>query len=256
MRFRLLLLFLVITFVGFGQKFRFNSSVGTSLVSWHEQQMTLDFAAEISFQNPEKNHKTFIALKTMGNLTGTAIDRQTYTFIEPPMNNFNQPIQPNEVLQAGYRGGEAEAGVIWNTHKNKKQVHLTPLLSFYSRSLARKISSLRSEYIEEEKYSLHGISAGAGLIIPGKTAVTIQAQVFEPLYEEVTLYGRYVGVPYQSLVSEKLLNFKAKIQLSKGNFGWAINVESLNLGGAENPNSKSIKASQAIIPSTLLTYFF
>lgn len=256
MRFRLTLLFLAITFVSFGQKFRFNSSVGTSLGSWHEQQMTLDFAAEISFQNPDKSRKTFIALKTMGNLTGTAIDRQTYTFIEPPMNNFNQPIQPNEVLQASYRGGEAEAGVIWNTHKNKKQVHLTPLLSFYSRSLARKISSLKSEYIEEEKYSLHGISAGAGLVIPGKTAVTIQAQVFEPLYEEVTLYGRYVGVPYQSLVSDKHLNFKAKIQVIKGKFGWTLNLETLNLGGAENPKSKSIKASQAIIPSTLLTYFF
>lgn len=256
MRFRIILLFLAITFVSFGQKFRFNSGVGTSLISWHEQQMTLDFAAEISFQNPEKNRKTFIALKTMGNLTGTAIDRQIYTFIEPPMNNFNQPIQPNEVLQASYRGGEAEAGLMWNTNKRKKNVHLTPLLSFYSRSLARKISSLRSEYIEEEKYSLHGISGGMGLVIPGKTTFQIQAQVFEPLYEEVTLYGRYVGVPFQSLVSDKHLNFKAKIQVIKGKFGWTLNLETLNLGGAENPKSKSIKASQAIIPSTLLTYFF
>ena len=256
MRFRLVLLFFTITFVGFGQKFRFNSGVGSSLVSWHEQQMTLDFGAEITFQNPEKNRKTFISLKTMGNLTGTAIDRSTYTFIEPPINNYNQPIQPNEVLQAGYRGGEAEVGLVWNTHKSKKLIHLTPLLSFYSRSIARKISSMRSEYIEEEKYSLHGLSGGVGLIIPGKTTVNIQAQVFEPFYEEVTLYGRYVGVPYQSLVSDKLLNFKAKIQLAKGNFGWAFNLESLNLGGAENPKSKSIIASQAIIPSTLLTYFF
>ena len=256
MRFRFVLLFIAITFVSFGQKFRFNSSVGTSLISWHEQQMTLDFAAEISFQNPEKNHKTFIALKTMGNLTGSTIDRSNYTFIEPPMNNFNQPIQPNEVLQAGYRGGEAEAGLIWNTNKRKTNIHLTPILSLYSKSIARKISSLRSEYIEEEKYSLHGMSGGIGLVIPGKTTFQIQAQVFEPVYEEVTLYGRYVGVPYQSLVSEKLPNFKAKIQLTKGHFGWVINLESLNLGGAENPNSKSIKASQAIIPSTLFTYFF
>lgn len=256
MRFRIIFFFLAITFVSFGQKFRFNSGVGTSLISWHEQQMTLDFAAEISFQNPTKNHKTFIALKTMGNLTGTAIDRNAYTFIEPPMNNYNQPIQPNEVLQAGYRGGEAEAGLMWNTNKRKKNVHLTPILSFYSRSLARKISSLRSEYIEEEKYSLHGISGGLGLHIPGKTSVHIQAQVFEPLYEEVTLYGRYVGVPYQSLVSDKHLNFKAKIQVVKDNFGWTLHLESLNLGGAENPKSKSIKASQAIIPSALLTYFF
>jgi len=256
MRFRVTLFLLVITFISFGQKIRFNSGIGTSLISWHEQQMTLDFGAEISFQNPEKNHKTFISLKTMGNLTGTAIDRSTYTFIEPPMNNYNQPILPNEVLQAGYRGGEAEIGLVWNTHKNKKQIHLTPLLSFYSRSIARKISSMRAEYIEEEKYSLHGLSGGVGLFIPGKTTVTIQAQVFEPFYEEVTLYGRYVGVPYQSLVSDKLPNFKAKIQVIKGKFGWTLNLETLNLGGAENPKSKSINASQAIIPSTLLTYFF
>lgn len=256
MRFRISLVFLVITFVSFGQKFRFNSSVGTSLISWHEQQMTLDFAAEITFQNPEKNHKTFIALKTMGNLTGSAIDRSNYTFIEPPMNNFNQPIQPNEVLQSSYRGGEAEVGLLWNTNKRKTTVHLTPILSLYSKSIARKISSLRSEYIEEEKYSLHGVSGGLGLVIPGKTSVHIQAQVFEPLYEEVTLYGRYVGVPFQSLVSDKHLNFKAKIQVVKGNFGWTLNLETLNLGGAENPKSKSIKASQAIIPSTLFTYFF
>lgn len=256
MRFRFILLFLAISLISFGQKFRLNSSVGTSFISWHEQQMTMDLAVAISFQNPEKNHKKFIALKTMGNISGTSIDRSTYSFIEPPINNYNQPIQASEVLQAGYRGAEAEAGVIWNTQKNKKQVHLTPVLSFYSRTLARKISSLKSEYIEEEKYSLHGISAGMGLVIPGKTAVHLQAQVFQPLYDQVTLYGRYMGIPYQSLVSNKPLNFKAKIQISKGNYGWTLNLESLNLGDAENPKSKSIEASQAIIPSTLFTYFF
>ena len=218
--------------------------------------MTIDLAAEISFQNPEKNNKKFIALKTMGNVYGTSIDRSTYTFIEPPINNFNQPIQPTEVLQAKYRGAEAEAGVVWNTNKNKKQIHLSPILSFYSRSLARKISSLKSEYIEEEKYSLHGISGGMGLVFPGKTTIHLQAQVFKPIYNQVTLYGRYIGIPFQSLVSDKSLNFKAKIQISKGNYGWTLNLESLNLAGAENPKSKSIEASQAIIPSTLFTYFF
>jgi hypothetical protein len=256
MRFRIILLFLAISYFSFGQKIRFNSSIGSSYISWHEQQMTIDLAAEISFQNPEKNNKQFIALKTMGNIAGTSIDRSTYTFIEPPINNFNQPIQPNEELQAKYRGAEAEAGFIWNTNKNKKQIHLSPVLSFYSRSLARKISSLKSEYIEEEKYSLHGISAGMGFVKPGKTTIHLQAQVFQPLYDQVTLYGRYIGIPYHSLVSNKSLNFKAKIQISKGNYGWTLNLESLNLASAENPKSKSIEASQAIIPSTLLTYFF
>lgn len=255
MRFRTILLFLAISYLSFGQKFRFNSSVGTSYISWYEKQMTMDLAVEISFQNPEKNHKKFIALKTMGNISGTSIDRGRYTFIEPPINNFNQPIQPTDILQSRYRGAEAEAGLIWNT-KSYKAIRYTPILSLYSRSLARKISSLKSEYIEEEKYSLHGISGGMGLVFPGKTTIHLQAQVFQPLYDQVILYGRYIGIPYESLVSDKPLNFKAKIQLSKGNFGWTLNLESLNLGGAENPKSKSIEASQAIIPSTLFTYFF
>jgi hypothetical protein len=65
-----------------------------------------------------------------------------------------------------------------------------------------------------------------------------------------------VGVPYQSLVSDKLPNYKLRADVNHGQFGLRLIVEVLNLGGAENPNSKSIQASQAIIPSTLLTYFF
>ena len=65
MRFRISLLFLAIAFGSFGQKFRFNSSIGASHFSWHENQTTLDLAAEISFQNPNKNHRTFFAFKTM-----------------------------------------------------------------------------------------------------------------------------------------------------------------------------------------------
>jgi hypothetical protein len=65
-----------------------------------------------------------------------------------------------------------------------------------------------------------------------------------------------VGVPFQSLVSDKHPNYKLKADINHGHFGIALTVEVLNLGGAENPNSKSIQASQAFIPSTLLTYFF
>ena len=68
MRFRLTLLFLAISCAIFGQKFRFNSGIGTSLISWHESQPTLDLAAGITFQNPGKKHKIFVELKTIGNI--------------------------------------------------------------------------------------------------------------------------------------------------------------------------------------------
>ena len=253
MRFLGILFFLFVSIGVFGQKFRFNSSIGSSLVSWHENQSTLDLAAGISFQNPGKKHKIFVELKTMGNISGSPVNRSQYVFIEPPINPRNQPISPTEELLAQYRGGQAEAGISWTS---KHKISFIPSLSIYSKSIARKINSSKSEYIEEEKYSLHGISAGIGVLIPGKTSVSLQAKIFEPLYEEVTLYGRYVGVPYQSLVSDKHPNYKLRADINHGHFGLAFNVEVLNLGGAENPNSKSIQASQAIIPSTLLTYFF
>ena len=253
MRFIGILIFIFISLGVFGQKFRFNSGIGTSLISWHESQPTLDLAAGITFQNPGKKHKIFVELKTMGNVTGSPINRSQYTFIEPPVNPRNQPISPSEELLSQYRGGQAEAGISWTS---KHKISFIPSLSFYSKSIARKISSAKSEYIEEEKYSLHGISAGIGMFIPGKTSLSLQAKIFEPLYEEVTLYGRYVGVPYQSLVSDKLPNYKLRADLNNGHFGLGLTVEVLNLGGAENPKSKSIQASQAIIPSTLLTYFF
>jgi hypothetical protein len=244
------------TFVGFGQKFRFNSSLGASHFSWYENQTTLDFAAEISFQNPDKNHRTFIALKTLGNIMHSPIDRSKYQFIEPPMNNGNQPLSLTDELNSSFRGGEAEVGLQWNTSPKLRKTRLIPSLSIYSKSIGRKISSARSEYIEEEKYSLHGLSAGLGLYIPGKTNVVIQGKIFEPFYREVTLYGRYIGVPFQSLISENNLNYKAKIDFNRGKFGLGFNIEILNLGAVSNPNSKSIPASQAIIPSTLFTYFF
>ena len=211
MRFLGILSFLLISIGVFGQKFRFNSSIGSSLISWHESQSTLDLAAGISFQNPDKKHKIFVELKTIGNISGSPINRSQYVFIEPPVNPRNQPISPTEELLAQYRGGQAEAGISWTS---KHKISFIPSLSFYSKSIARKISSARSEYIEEEKYSLHGISAGLGVFIPGKTSVSLQVKIFEPLYEEVTLYGRYVGVPYQSLVSDKIPNYKLRADVN------------------------------------------
>ena len=256
MRFRITLLFLAITFFGFGQKFRFNSSIGASHFSWYENQITVDLAAEISFQNPDKNHRTFIAMKTLGNIMSSPIDRSTYQFIEPPMTSGNQPLSSAEELNSAFRGGEAEIGLQWNTSPSLHQARWIPSLSIYSKSIGRKITSARSQYIEEEKYSLHGISAGIGYLVPGKTNVFIQAKIFEPLYRDVTLYGRYIGVPYESLISDNNLNYKVKVDFNRGKFGFGFNLEILNLGAVSNPKSKPIPASQVIIPSTLFTYFF
>lgn len=256
MRFSIALLFLFVSTGIFGQKFRFNSSIGASHFIWHESQMTVDLAAEISFQNPDKNRRTFIALKTIGNVMSSSVDRSKYQFIEPRINSTNKPLSPTESLNSTYRGGEAEVGLQWNTSPKLNKKRWIPSLSIYSKSIGRKISSGRAEYIEEEKYSLHGISAGIGLYIPGKTNVLIQAKIFEPLFREVTLYGRYIGVPFQSLITENDLSYKAKIDLTKGKFGLSFNLEVLNLGAVTNPKSKSIIASQTIIPSTLFTYFF
>ncbi len=256
MRIHFTVLLLFVSLLGYSQKFRFNSSIGTSIISWHENQATFDFGAEISFQKPDKKQRFFIALKTLGNLSNSTIDRNQYTFIEPPLNNYNQPITATEPLYSQYRGGQAEAGIIWNTQNKSNKARLIPSISLYSKSIGRKINSSRRDYIEEEKYSIHGLSAGIGVLVPGKTSLSLQVKVFEPFFEEVTLYGRYVGVPYQRLVSEKVPNYKAKLDIVNGKFGLGLEVEILNLGGADNANSKSIQTSQALIPSTLLTYFF
>jgi hypothetical protein len=257
MKISIALLLLFVSTGIFGQKFRFNSSIGASQFSWYENQVTLDLATEITFQNPDKNRRTFVNFKTMGNMMGSSVDRSKYQFIEPPLTSGNQPLSPTEALNSTYRGGEAEVGLQWNTSpKLRKSTRWMPSLSIYSKSIARKISSGKAEYIEEEKYSLHGLSAGLGVYIPGKTNVFIQAKIFEPLYQEVTLYGRFIGVPFQSLVTNNQLNYKAKIDFTRGKFGFGINLEFINLGAVENTKSKSITASQAIIPSTLFTYFF
>jgi hypothetical protein len=255
MRFRIICFLLAIGSSSFGQKIRFNSSIGSSFISWHEQQMTVDLGAQISYQKPTKNRKYFIALRSLGNVATSATDRSKYTTLfESSVQS--QPLLESTFLNSSMRGGEAEAGVVWNTHPSKKNIHLTPVVSFFSRSIARRISSSKGEYLEEEKYRLHGLSAGLGVVIPGKTSLGVQAQLIQPFFSEASLFGQLIGVPVQSLSQEKTLNYRAKVQVSRGNFGLAIHVDVVNLGAAVNPNSRSILASQAVIPSSLFTYFF
>jgi hypothetical protein len=237
---------------GFSQKIRFASSIGTSFINWHENQVTLDLGAQITYQNPGKKHLFFAKLKTLGNIGSSSVDRSSYTFVEPPMMANNTPLSATEPLSSLYRGGQAEVGFQW--FLNSK---ISPILAIYSKSLARKITSNKTEYIEEEKYSLHGISAG--LSYEGKikdATINLQGQVFEPLYRDITLYGRYIGVPYSTLPADNSISYKGRLDLHIKKFGVAFNYEILNFGAANNPKSKSLDASQARLFSTFFTYYF
>lgn len=244
--------FLLISLTSFGQKIRFASSIGTSFISWHEKQSTIDFGAQISYQNPGKKHLFYVKLKTLGNVTTSPVNRANYTFVEPPTMPNNMPLTATEPLSALYRGGQAEVGFQWPMKSG-----FSPILAIYSKSLARKITSNQTQYIEEEKYSLHGISVGLNYEWKLKeSTINLQGQVFEPLYRDVTLYGRYIGVPYSSLTTDNSINYKSRLDIHYKKYGVAFNYEILNFGSANNPNSKSIESSQAQLISTFFTYYF
>lgn len=253
MRITLILSFVLLTSSTiFGQKIRFASSIGTSIINWYENQPTLDLGAQILIQNPGKNHLFFVKLKTLGNIEASPVDRTGFTFVEPPLMANNTPLSPTEPLSALYRGGQAEVGFQWFL-KSK----LTPILAIYSKSLARKITSNKTEYIEEEKYALHGISLGLNYEWKVKDAtINLQGQIFEPIYRDITLYGRYIGVPYSTLPADNSINYKSRLDIHIKKFGIALNYEILNFGAANNPKSKSLDASQARLLSTFFTYYF
>jgi len=251
------LLFLLILFSfqrAQGQLIRLEAGIGATQISWLESQPTTDLNVQLSIQKKQSKRKFFVALKAFGNTQRSNIDRSKYTFIEPS-NTYSTKINTTEELYSNYRGSEAEVGFLWN-QKTSILPHFYPILSLYSKSIARKISSKNSNYIEEEKYSLHGINAGIGVIIPGKTTITFQGQIFEPIMRDVTLYGSYVGVPYSSTSSVNDLSYKGKIGFKMAKIGALITYEILNLGAAENKNSKSILASQANSLSFSLQYEF
>lgn len=248
----LLLLFLLSSSqISWGQKFKLETSVGTSHIIWYENQQTIDFSTQITFQKPNANKLFFLRLKTYGNTHYSPVDLANYSFIEPQ----NAPANLND-LESAYRGGEAELGLKWQHKAKKTDPFFYPMVSFYSKSLARRISTPSYKYIEEEKYSLHGITAGFGLKIPGKNDFALSAQIFEPVIREVTLFGRYVGVPFQTLSSENDLSFKSKIEYKRQQIGATFMYELLNLGSSSNPNSKSIPASKVHFLSAYLTYYF
>jgi hypothetical protein len=236
------------------QLIRLEAGIGATHISWLENEATADLNVQLSIQKKQSTRKFFVSLKAYGNIQRSNVDRSKYTFIEP-RNTYSNAINPNEDLFSSYRGSEAEVGFMWN-QKTSILPHFYPILSLYSKSIARKISSNNSHYIEEEKYSLHGINAGIGIIIPGKIETTFQGQIFEPIFRDVTLYGNYVGVPYSTTNSDNDLCYKGKIGFKKAKIGALLTYEILNLGASENKNSKSILASKANSLSFSLLYEF
>ena len=236
------------------QLIRLEAGIGATQISWLENEATADLNVQLSIQKKQSKRKFFVALKAYGNIHRSNVDRTKYTFIEPN-NSYSTKINSNEELFSNYRGSEAEVGFMWN-QKTSILPYFYPILSLYSKSIARKISTNSSHYIEEEKYSLHGINAGIGVIIPGKIETTIQGQIFEPILRDITLYGNYVGVPYSSTSSANDLCYKGKIGFKKAKVGALLTYEIFNLGAAENKNSKSILASQANSLSISFLYEF
>jgi hypothetical protein len=236
------------------QLFKLEAGLGTSHYAWHEREFTGDLSVQLSIQKKSSARKFFVALKALGNIDNAGVNRKTYEFIQPK-NSYSEVIRPEDELLASYRGGEAEVGFMWNQKPSTKP-QFYPILSLYSKSLARRINSKKSTYLEEEKYALHGFTAGIGLKIPGKTEKIIQIQAFGPIIHDVTLFGAYVGIPFESLVSDNMFSFKGKCSLRHQKFGFHLSYERLNLGSAKNKNSKSIIASQANNLSGAITYEF
>jgi hypothetical protein len=251
------LLFLLILFSGQitkAQLLRLEAGIGATQISWLENQATADLNVQLSIQKKQSKRKFFVSLKAFGNTQKSTVDRAKYTFIEP-RNTSSNTIKSNEELFSNYRGSEAEVGFMWN-QKTTTLPTIYPILSLYSKSIARRISTNTSHYIEEEKYSLHGINAGIGVIIPGKIVTTFQGQIFEPIIRDITLYGNYVGVPYSSTKFTNDFCYRGKIGFKKAKIGALIAYEILNLGASENNNSKSILASQVNSLSFSLQYEF
>jgi hypothetical protein len=251
------LIFLLILFTGplaQAQLFRLEAGLGATQISWLESQSTADLNVQLSIQKKESKRKFFVALKAYGNIERSQVDRSKYTFIEP-RNTNSTIIHPNDALFSNYRGSEAEIGVMWNQKESKKPVFY-PILSIYSKSVARKISTVKSQYMEEEKYRLHGINTGIGLKIPGSVAFNFQGQVFRPILSDISLYGNYFGVPSSSIGSNNSLSYIGKLGFRKAKIGALIAYEVLNLGSTKNKNTKSIPVSQLNSLSISFQYEF
>lgn len=246
------ILILWIPSIFFGQKFKLETGIGVSQIAWYEHQPTFDFRTKITFQKPQSSKLFYLQLNTLGNISNSMVDKSTYVFIVP--ENYSNNLDGN--IYAAYRGGMAELGVQFNQKLGKNKPYLYPIVSLYSKSIARKISANKTEYVEEEKTSLHGITGGLGLQIPGNAPISLEGQLFQPILGNITLFGRYIGIPYEISNPKNDLCYRIKLNIKYRKFGLSFVYELLNLGGANNNKSKSIQPSQADFASTYLSYYF
>jgi hypothetical protein len=241
-----------------GQKFHLRSGIGMSSINWYENQSTANFSIQLTYQKKDASVLYYGELKTLGNLIDSKVDPLKYEFI--PIIGNNGQVMPTELdvnqLSAYYRGGSMELGLKMNQKKGKKNAYISPEVSLYSISLARKISTEKTHYVEEEKYALHGLSGGLGLHIPGKTKVVFRSKLFIPLLTNFTLYGRYVGVPYENSNQEINLCYRNNVEFSFKKFNVSVDYDVFNLGKSENLKSKTIPASSNKLFSVYLNYLF
>lgn len=253
-----LLILLFIALNSFGQKFHLRSGVGMSALDWYENQITANFSIQLTYQKNESPVLFFGELKTLGNVFDTKVDPTKYEFIPITASNGQSPPADLDInqLSSFYRGGSGEIGIQLNQKKNNQKIHISPEFSIYSISLARKISSEKTHYVEEEKYALHGLTGGLGLHIPGKVKFSVKSKLFLPILTNFTLYGRYVGIPYESSDQEIALCYRNSAEISYKKFNLVIDFDSYHLGKSENLKSKTITASQNNILSVYLNYLF
>jgi hypothetical protein len=239
--------FLFLSLHGFSQKFRLGTSIGTSHILWHENQMTLDLGGQLTFQLPAKKYQIFAELKALGNINDSPANPNLI------LNATNSTKLPTmQMLQTSYRGGQAEAGMRWNTSSG-----FTPSISMYSKSIARKITTSQSEYIEEQKYALHGLNAGLAYKVKWKqTSFELYGQIFAPLYQRITLYGQIIGEALTKMTTSNSPSYRTGMELRHQKLGLTLTYEQLNLGTPENQKSLSINSSQANILSSLITFYF
>lgn len=240
------------------QKFHLRSGIGLSTLHWYENELTANFSSQLTYQKPNSSVLFLGELKTFGNLVESKVDPNDYSFIpyQPSTPSSTPPSQLDiNDLSSTYRGGSAEFSLQFNQRKHTK-AYLVPEIGIYSISFARKISTEKTQYVEEEKYGLHGFSGGLGLCVPGKVKVLVRSKLFIPVFNNFTLYGRYVGVPYENSNQEINLSYRNSLELTYKKFNWAIDFDIYNLGKSENLKSKTIPASTNSVLSIYLNYLF
>lgn len=252
-----LVFFFCTSFLLQAQKFHLRSGVGLSALQWYEKELTANFSSQLTFQKPGSGVLFLGELKTFGNVVESKVNPHDYVFI--PLQNSElqgpSPVLDVNNLSSTYRGGSAEFAIQFNQKKHQNP-YLVPEISIYSISFARKISTAKTQYVEEEKYGLHGLTGGLGICIPGNVKLFLKSKLFIPVYNNFTLYGRYIGVPYENSNQEINVSYRNALEISYKKFNWAIDFDIYKLGKSENLKSKTIPASTNSVLSLYLNYLF